>query len=93
VPAQKSLHELLDICLSVSAVVAAEKMADAMVDAAIIKELKMALDLRLALIAAEAMTRKAAMMVEAICHLTREQSWISSSFAFLYVGFRPHDCK
>ncbi len=91
-PAQKSLHELLDI-LSVSAVVAAEKMADAMVDAAIIEELKTALDLRLALIAAEAMTRKAVMMVEALHHLTREQLWISFSFVFLYVGFCPCDCK
>jgi hypothetical protein len=90
--AQNNLHELLDI-LSVSAVVAAEKMADAMVDAAIIKEIKMALDLRLALITAEAMTSKAVMMVEALHHLTHEQWWISSSFVFLYAGFCPRDCK
>jgi hypothetical protein len=77
----------------VSAVVGAQKMADAMVDAAIIKELKTALDLRLALIAAEAMARKAVMMVEALRHLMHEQLWISSSFEFLYAGFHPHDCK
>jgi hypothetical protein len=92
VPAQKNLHELLDI-LSVSAVVAAEKMADAMVDVAIFEELKTALDLRLALITAEVMTRKAVLMVEALHHLMHEQWWISSSFAFLYAGFCPCDCE
>jgi hypothetical protein len=92
VPAQKSLHELLDI-LSVAAVVAAEKIADAMVDAAKIKELKTALDLSLALITAEGISRKAVMMVEALHCLMHEQSWISTSFAFLYAGFCPCDCK
>jgi hypothetical protein len=77
----------------VSAVGAAEKMADAMVDAAKIEEQKTALDLRFALIAAEAMTRKAVMMVEALRHLMHEQLWTSSSFAFLYAAFCPCDCK
>jgi hypothetical protein len=86
VPAQKNLHELLDI-LSVSAVVAAETMADALMDGAIIEVLTVlvmiALDAIMDLITAEAMTMKAAMMVEALHHLTREQRWISSSFVCL----------
>ncbi len=83
---------LLDI-LSVSAVVAAEMMADAIMDGAIIEALKTALDVMLALITAEAMTMKAAMMVEALHHLTYEEWWISFSFVFLYAGFCPHDCE
>jgi hypothetical protein len=70
----------------VSAVAAAEKMADAMVDASIIEELKTAFDSRLAFITAEEITM-AAMMVEALYHLTREQWWISSFLHFSMWAF------
>jgi hypothetical protein len=90
-PAQKNLYELLDI-LSVSALVAAKTMADAMMDGAIIKAQKTALDVMLALITAEAIAMKVAMMVEALHHLTHKQWWIYSSSVLLYAGFCPCDC-